>query len=48
MMVAARNLHFGRRLRYAAMIGRDSRAAAEKLCDQLQTAGGRCVVVRNR
>ena len=48
MMVAARNLHFGRRLRYAAMIGRDTRAAAEKLCSQLQAAGGACSVVRNR
>ncbi|MDB5562826.1 MAG: Lytic transglycosylase, catalytic [Hyphomicrobiales bacterium] len=47
MLVAARNPNFGRRLRYAAMIGRDTRAAAQKLCDQLQAAGGACVVVKN-
>jgi hypothetical protein len=47
MLVAARNPNFGRRLRYAAMIGRDTQAAAQKLCDQLQAAGGACVVVKN-
>ncbi|MGN6099591.1 MAG: lytic transglycosylase domain-containing protein [Devosia sp.] len=47
MLVAKRNPNFGPALRFTAEIGRDSRAAAQKLCDALQRAGGACIVVRN-
>lgn len=47
MLVAKRNPNFGPALRYTAEIGRDTRAAAEKLCAALEKAGGVCIVVRN-
>ncbi|HET8727949.1 MAG TPA: lytic transglycosylase domain-containing protein [Alphaproteobacteria bacterium] len=47
MLVAKRNPNFGPALRYTAEVGRDSRAAAEKLCESLRKAGGACIVVRN-
>lgn len=33
---------------YAVRIGADSRAAADRICTKLHTAGGFCVVMRNR
>jgi hypothetical protein len=33
---------------YAVRIGVDSRASADKICAQLRTVGGSCVVMRNR
>ncbi|MIL09249.1 lytic transglycosylase, partial [Salmonella enterica subsp. enterica] len=38
----------GRRGVYAVRIGVDNRAAADKICAQLRSAGGACVVMRNR
>jgi hypothetical protein len=38
----------GRRGIYAVRIGADSRADANIICRQLRTAGGSCVVLRNR
>ena len=47
LMLTVRNPSFGRRLRHSAMIGRDSRAEADELCQALRRAGGSCIVVRN-
>jgi hypothetical protein len=47
MLLMARNPNFGPRLRHYAMIGRDSRAEADALCQKLQTAGGSCIVRKN-
>lgn len=47
MLVAKRNPNFGPALRYTAEVGRDTRDAADKLCNALQKAGGECIVVRN-
>lgn len=47
LLLTVRNLSFGPRPRHSAMIGRDSRDAADDLCQQLRAAGGSCVVVRN-
>ncbi len=38
----------GRRGIYAVRIGVDSRASADQICAQLRSAGGACVVTRNR
>ena len=47
MLLMARNPNFGPRLRHYAMIGRDSRADADALCNKLQAAGGSCIVRKN-
>lgn len=47
MLLMARNPSFGPRLRHYAMIGRDTRAAADALCTKLQAAGGSCIVRKN-
>jgi len=47
MLLMARNPNFGPRLRHYAMIGRDSRADADALCNKLQAAGGTCIVRKN-
>jgi len=47
MLISVRNPSFGSRLRYSAMIGRQSRAEAELLCTQLVELGGACVVRKN-
>jgi len=47
MLLLARNPNFGPRLRHYAMIGRDTREEAEKLCARLQAAGGACIVRKN-
>lgn len=46
MILAERNPAFGRRIRYHARIGRDTREAAEQLCAQIQKAGGACIVMK--
>jgi hypothetical protein len=38
----------GRRGIYAVRIGADTRQSADRICGQLRSAGGACVVVRNR
>ncbi|MDY6963565.1 MAG: SPOR domain-containing protein, partial [Pseudomonadota bacterium] len=40
--------NFGYRPRYAARIGRDSRAEAQALCARIKDAGGSCTVLRNQ
>jgi hypothetical protein len=47
MLVRSRNLSFGSRARYTVRIGRDSRAAAAKLCARIAGKGGYCVVREN-
>jgi len=47
MLLSVRNPSFGRRLRYSAQVGRDSRGEAETLCEALRRAGANCVVVKN-
>lgn len=53
-LLRAERVHYGRNGRLAraqglmvAQIGRDSRAAAEALCDHLHAAGGDCIVLKN-
>ena len=48
LMLQVRNPSFGRRLRYSAMVGRQTRGEAEKLCDSLRAQGGSCIVVKNQ
>lgn len=47
MMASGRNLSFGTRLRHFAMVGRDTREAAEELCARITAAGGACIVRKN-
>jgi len=47
MLVARPNPDFGPDLRYTAEVGRNTRAAAERLCARLQRAGGTCIVMKN-
>jgi hypothetical protein len=47
MLITVRNLSLGTRLRYSAMVGRQSRREAEQLCRALVSAGGNCIVQKN-
>lgn len=47
MLVRKRNLSRGRRLLSYVMVGRNSRAEAEVLCQRLAAIGGGCSVMRN-
>jgi soluble lytic murein transglycosylase-like protein len=47
ILVRQRGGNFGYRPRYAARIGRPTRAEAADLCRQIQKAGGACTVLRN-
>jgi len=47
MLITVRNPNFGPRRRYSAMVGRQSRAEAEALCERLLAEGGNCIVQRN-
>lgn len=47
MVIRKKNLSMGRRAMVRVMVGRDSREAAETLCDELTAAGAACVVERN-
>ena len=42
-----RNLSRGRHSLYMVQIGADSRDEAGKLCDQLRSRGGACIVQKN-
>ncbi|HEY4201769.1 MAG TPA: lytic transglycosylase domain-containing protein [Devosiaceae bacterium] len=48
LLLRVRNPNFGRKLRYSAMIGRNSQAEAQNLCRALTAAGGMCLVQRNK
>jgi hypothetical protein len=47
MLIGVRNPSFGNRLRFSAMVGRQSRQAAQALCERLLAAGGKCIVLKN-
>lgn len=47
MMLTGRNRSFGTRLRHYAMIGRDTREAAQELCRALTADGGVCLVKKS-
>lgn len=47
ILVRERNASFGARRRYAARIGRQTRAEAETLCTAIRRSGGACVVFKN-
>ena len=48
MLITVRNPNFGRRIRFSAMIGRQTRKAADKLCRELVAAGGNCIVQKTQ
>lgn len=48
LIVRQRGGNFGNRPRYAARIGRETRAEANRLCEQIRTAKVACTVLRNR
>jgi hypothetical protein len=48
MLISVRNPNFGRRLRFSAMIGRQTRAEAEELCQELLDAGAACIVQKTQ
>lgn len=48
LIVRQRGGNFGNRPRYAARIGRETRAQANSLCDQIKAAGVPCTVLKNR
>lgn len=47
MMISVRNPSFGNRMRFSAMVGRQSQEEARELCQQLVRAGGNCIVQKN-
>ncbi|AIL99384.1 lytic transglycosylase domain-containing protein [Sinorhizobium meliloti] len=47
VLVRERNASFGSRRRYAARIGRQTRAEADQLCAAIRKSGGACVVFKN-
>lgn len=47
MFVRQRNLSFGTRARYTVRIGRDNRAAAQRLCQRIAASGSYCIVRQN-
>jgi hypothetical protein len=48
LVLRQRDRSFGFRARYAARIGRQTRADADKVCNQIQSRGGSCLVFKNR
>jgi len=48
MLITVRNLSLGTRLRYSAMVGRQTREEAQTLCDHLLAEGGNCIVQKNQ
>ena len=48
MLITVRNPNFGRRLRFSAMLGRQTRAEAQELCQTLIAAGGSCIVQKTQ
>ncbi len=47
LVLRKRNLSMGRRKTVRVMVGRDSRAAAQKLCASITNLGGACLVEKN-
>ncbi|MGN7879754.1 lytic transglycosylase domain-containing protein [Ensifer sp. 22460] len=47
LLLRERNASFGLRIRYAARIGRETQAEANKLCATIRKSGGACLVFRN-
>ena len=47
LVLRKRNLFMGRRKMVRVMVGRDSRAEAQKLCNQITSLGGACMVEKN-
>ena len=47
MLISVRNPSFGNRMRFSAMVGRQSRKEAAALCQSLMAAGGNCIVQKN-
>ena len=47
ILIRQKRSAFGRRPRYAARIGRETRKEADALCGQIRAFGGACVVLRN-
>jgi soluble lytic murein transglycosylase-like protein len=47
ILVRERNASFGARSRYAARIGRQTRAEADTLCAAIRRSGGSCLVFKN-
>lgn len=47
MLISVRNPNFGSRMRFSAMVGRQSQGEAQDLCKQLLAAGGNCIVQKN-
>jgi len=47
LIVRQRNADFGRRIRYAARIGRETREEADAVCTQVRQQGGSCLVFKN-
>ena len=47
LVLRKRNLSMGRRKMVRVMVGRDSRAEAQKLCNQITSLGGACMVEKN-
>ncbi|MDE1991344.1 MAG: lytic transglycosylase domain-containing protein [Rhizobiaceae bacterium] len=47
LIVRQRNADFGFRIRYAARIGRDTRAEADAVCTLVRKQGGACLVFKN-
>ena len=47
MVRRKKNLSMGRRAMVRVMIGRDSRAEAQKLCSRITAIGGACLVEKN-
>ncbi len=47
VIVPQKGGNFGYRTRYAARIGRETRAEAQALCNSIKAAGGACTVLRN-
>lgn len=48
MLISVRNPNYGRRLRFSAMIGRQTREAANEVCQKLLAAGGACIVQKTQ
>lgn len=47
LLLRERNASFGLRIRYAARIGRETQAEANKLCTTIRKSGGACLIFRN-
>lgn len=47
MLISVRNPSFGNRMRFSAMVGRQTRQEADELCRRLLRAGGNCIVQKN-